>query len=566
MGTTMLIPPTTLPMPAVLAGYQLYQEGVQLCTSNTPTETAMDCIFVSEPGTYNFTLTAFCDDGSESPHSEPFVFALSEPTTSEPVASFITDPSSLSGTAPFTVLFDGSISSGGVSYNWDFGDGDMSNESRTEHIFAVAGTYTTTLTVTGWQGGTSSKSVIVTVSESSDSELTASFVTDPTSLSGIAPFTVVFDGNSSTGAVSYNWDFGDGSVSNESWTEHIFLTEGIYTCTLTVTDSQGNIDTKRVIVTVAAAPVENTPPTAVIGSSARTGIAPHTVSFTGSDSYDSEGPIIDYLWSFGDGSPTATGSTASHQYTVEGTYSASLKVTDSHGATNTVSTSIIVAGPAPENQDPVAKITLSTIAGHAPLTVTFDGGSSTDPEDEPLTYNWNFGDGAYGQGEIVSHTYNMLGSVTATLTVTDSMGAVDSTSITINVLPVFNMEVGEVEIDNNWVRVEIKETFVNPIVVAGPPSSNDRQPCIIRLRNIDETGFEIRLQEWDYLDGAHGLETVAYLILEQGSFTLDDGTLVEAGQFDSQENNFHPVSFATTFATNPVVMTSIASFNEENAV
>ncbi|MCI5120018.1 MAG: PKD domain-containing protein, partial [Candidatus Electrothrix sp. AUS4] len=550
----------------ILAGYHLYQEGVKVCTSATPADTAMDCSFASQPGTFNFTLTAFCDDGSESPHSEPFAFTLSESLSPQLAASFTTNPTSLSGIAPFTVAFDGSFSSGAVSYSWEFGDGDTSNESRTEHIFAAAGTYTSTLTVTDRQGGIDSKSVIVTVSEPSGSELAASFTTNPTSLSGIAPFTVAFDGRSSSGAVSYNWAFGDGDTSNESQTQHIFVAAGTYTSTLTVTDSQDNINTKSAIVTVTEDPTENTPPVAVIGSSATTGTVPLNVSFTGAGSHDSEGAIIAYLWNFGDGSPTASGSTTSHQYTAEGTYNASLKVTDNQGATGTVSTSIFVTEPQPENQVPTAKITASTIQGRLPLTVTFDGSASSDPENGALTYSWNFGDGAFGQGEIVNHTYNMPGSVIATLTVTDSMGAVDSASTTIKVLPVFSLEVGEVDIDNNWVQVEITETFVNPIIVTGPPSSNDSQPCVIRLRNIDNTSFEIRLQEWDYLDGDHTGETVAYLILEQGSFTLKDGTLVEAGQFDSQDNNFRSVSFAKAFATEPVVMTSIASFNEDDAV
>ncbi|MCI5161852.1 MAG: PKD domain-containing protein [Candidatus Electrothrix sp. AX5] len=462
--------------------------------------------------------------------------------------------------------YDGSSSSGAVSYAWEFGDGDMSNESRAEHIFTAVGTYTSTLTVTDRQNNINTKSVIVNVNESSGSALTASFVTDPISLSGTAPFTVSYDGSSSSGAVSYTWEFGDGDVSSGSQTEHIYLTAGIYTSTLTITDSQGNIHTKSVIVTVAEDPAKNTPPTAVIESSATAGTVPLNVSFAGSGSHDPEGSIIAYIWNFGDGSPTASGSTTTHQYTAEGTYNASLKVTDNQGAIDTVSTSIIVTGPQPENQAPTAKITTSTTQGSLPLTVTFDGSASTDPENGSLTYSWNFGDGAFDQGEIVNHTYNMPGSVTATLTVTDSVGAVDSTSTTIKILPVFSFEVGEVEIDNNWVRVKIMENFVNPIVVTGPPSSNDSQPSIIRLKNIDKTGFEIRLQEWDYLDGKHASETVAYLILEQGSFTLKDGTRVEAGLFDSQDNNFHSVSFATAFATEPVIITSIASFNEEDAV
>ena len=42
-----------------LAGYHLYKEGIQTCTSSTPDTSAMDCTFESDDGTFNFTLTAF---------------------------------------------------------------------------------------------------------------------------------------------------------------------------------------------------------------------------------------------------------------------------------------------------------------------------------------------------------------------------------------------------------------------------------------------------------------------------------------------------------------------------
>jgi PKD repeat protein len=130
----------------------------------------------------------------------------------------------------------------------------------------------------------------------------------------------------------------------------------------------------------------------------------------------------------------------------------------------------------------------------------------------------------------------------------------------------FQMELGEVEINHDWVRVDFSDSFVNPVVVAGPVSSNDSDPCVIRLRNITSTGFDIRLQEWNYLDGSHALETVAYFVLERGSFTLADGTMVEAGQFDANNIAFQTVQFKTAFATEPVVIASVATYHEDDTV
>ncbi len=90
---------------------------------------------------------------------------------------------------------------------------------------------------------------------------------------------------------------------------------------------------------------------------------------------------------------------------------------------------------------------------------------------------------------------------------------------------------------------------------------------MIRIRNVDENGFEIRVQEWDYLDGWHKLETVSYLVMELGSYSLEDGTKVEAGRIESNKTKgFETINFSWSFQENPVVITSILSINETDAL
>lgn len=129
------------------------------------------------------------------------------------------------------------------------------------------------------------------------------------------------------------------------------------------------------------------------------------------------------------------------------------------------------------------------------------------------------------------------------------------------------LEIGEVQIDQNWQYVELKRLFISPIVIAKSISLHDADPAVIRIRNVDENGFEIRVQEWDYLDGTHAEETVSYLVMESGNYTLDDGTKVEAGMFETDKTRgFEPVSFSQSFQKIPVVVTSILSINESDAV
>jgi len=77
----------------------------------------------------------------------------------------------------------------------------------------------------------------------------------------------------------------------------------------------------------------------------------------------------------------------------------------------------------------------------------------------------------------------------------------------------------------------------------------------------------IRVQEWDYLDGNHGPETVSYLVMESGAHRLPDGTLVEAGRVETDAtSNFASVGFSQTFTSTPVVIAAVMSFDETDAV
>lgn len=73
---------------------------------------------------------------------------------------------------------------------------------------------------------------------------------------------------------------------------------------------------------------------------------------------------------------------------------------------------------------PVAELTASPTSGLPPLTVTFDGSGSADPDGGALTYLWDFGDGATQQTTtaIVSHTYTANGLYAASLKVRDPTG------------------------------------------------------------------------------------------------------------------------------------------------
>ena len=140
-----------------------------------------------------------------------------------------------------------------TSYAWTFGDGSTSTAASPSHVYAAAGVYTVSLTVTGPGGSnTQTRSNYVTVTTAAP---VAQFTGSP--VSGTFPLTVTFS-NTSTGSItSYAWTFGDGSTSTAASPSHIYAAAGIYTVKLTVTGPGGsNTQTRSNYVTVTtAAPV-----------------------------------------------------------------------------------------------------------------------------------------------------------------------------------------------------------------------------------------------------------------------------------------------------------------------
>ncbi|GAB5472887.1 MAG: hypothetical protein Mars2KO_09860 [Maribacter sp.] len=286
-------------------------------------------------GAYIFRLTA-TDDENATGFDEIMITVLPDNGNVAPTAVATATP--LSGDAPLEVTFTGSDSTddvGVTGYSWDFKDGNTSTDADPTHTFTAEGTYEVELTVTDVDGLTDMATVTITVGQMGNQAPTALAEATPTA--GEAPLTVSFTGSNSSddeAIVGYAWDFMDGSTSTEADPSHIFTTEGIYDVELTVTDGEGLTGTATVQILVGTGPF------AVVEADPLTGGAPLLVNFTGSGSTGSVA-ITGYSWDFGDGN-SSTEADPQHIYTLPGTYSASLTVTDADGTTNTASIDIVV--------------------------------------------------------------------------------------------------------------------------------------------------------------------------------------------------------------------------------
>ena len=94
-------------------------------------------------------------------------------------------------------------------------------------------------------------------------------------------------------------------------------------------------------------------------------------------------------------------------------------------------------GEPPPNIPPNSSFAFSPSTGIAPLTVTFDGGSSNDPDGAVISYDWIFGDGDTGTGRTVNHTFQKRGTYQVQLTVVDDQGATGRSVLPIEILGLF---------------------------------------------------------------------------------------------------------------------------------
>jgi PKD repeat protein len=299
------------------------------------------------------------------------------------------------------------------------------------------------------------------------------------------------------------------------------------------------------------------------------GVVPLTVSFTDTSS----GQIEAHAWDFGDGASSAQAN-PTHTYTVPGTYTVSLIVTGSGGSATATKTDVVsVSSPAP-----VADFEVSPAAGVVPLTVSFTDTSNGQIE----AHAWDFGDGASSAQANPTHTYTVPGTYTVSLIVTGSGGS--ATAINTNAVSVTDagsvsppapvpeagdipIEVGELTLDDQWLHVDFEQSFSDPIVIVGPLSGNGSDPAVVGVRDVTGEGFDVRVQEWNYLNGTHGEETVSYLAIERGTYQLPNGAWIEADRLAiDSDDGFFPMAFAAPFVDAPVVITAITTYTETDAV
>ncbi|MEM8670113.1 MAG: Ig-like domain-containing protein [Planctomycetota bacterium] len=345
---------------------------------------------------------------------------------------------------------------------------------------------------------------------------------------------------------------------------------GLDSFTYTVDDGNGGTDSAVVTIDVAA---QNDSPVAVNDSVETTEDVPIQINVLSNDT-DPENDTLTVQSFTQPSNGSVSNSNNVLTYTpaanFNGSDSFSYTINDGNGNTDsavvTISVSAVNDGPVAVDDEAttdqgeavdIAVLTNDSDIDGDLLTVTGvstpTSGVAAINNDGSVTYTPE--DGFAGSDSFTYTISDGTSEDTATVNVTVSAG--------ISEIGVSGIAI---DVTHVWKTIQLPVTFQNPVVVAGGSTRNEIHQGVVRIQNVTSDSFQIRFQEWDYLDGTHAAENIGYLVVEAGTHILSDGTQIVAGTTSLSNESWRTVSFSSNFSGTPLVLGQVMTNNDPAAV
>lgn len=300
-----------------------------------------------------------------------------------------------SGCTPLTVQFEGDSTTTNSVYSWDFGNGILQNGFNVTNTYTNNGVYDVMLTVE--DKNSCVDSFLFSNYITAYGGVSASFTSDTSNICINSP--IQFN-NTTINGVSFEWNFGDSTLSTVLNPTHSYNEARDYTVSLTAIDSNGCESTFSKVLSVIQLKSDFTTLDTI-------GCSPHQVSFRSNSAHATK-----WFWNFGDGN-TSQLQNPIHIYQNNGNYSVELIVESFSGCTDTLRyNNLIKVG-----DDTVSTNLSDTIYGCLPLQVDFTQNQWGNNE-----WHWNFGNGDSSNVSNPSYTFLEPGHHTVSLSTQNTKG------------------------------------------------------------------------------------------------------------------------------------------------
>jgi 3D (Asp-Asp-Asp) domain-containing protein len=180
------------------------------------------------PNTWS-TITLSNNQGTITSGTADFTICDSNFYSYNCMASFYAVDSANTGNYYFVNMSYGN----GLSYAWDFGDGNTSTQANPTHFYMTPGTYTVCLTISN---GNCSDTYCYTLTAGT-TQCQAYFYSYIDSLNDVVYLVDLSNPSTPNFFTTYFWDFGDGNTSTLQYPTHTYASSGLYLICLTITDN-----------------------------------------------------------------------------------------------------------------------------------------------------------------------------------------------------------------------------------------------------------------------------------------------------------------------------------------
>ncbi|MBP7532890.1 MAG: DUF2012 domain-containing protein [Chitinophagales bacterium] len=420
----------------------------QWFVNQIPISIASSFTYLPDPAipTFELCLTIIANNGCTNSYCDDI--ALPNPNGGECNANF---GKQIMPDTPLTAQFNPTAQPEGTTYDWDFGDGTTSDQINPIHTFGSPNqTYQVCLSITQPNGCTNTQCHNLNFEGNPNGgECNANFGKQ---LMSDTPLTAQFNPTAQPEGTTYDWDFGDGTTSDEINPIHTFGSPNqTYQVCLSITQPNGCTNTQchninfegnpnggECNANFIMEPLEGTP---------------YGVIFTAAP--QPEGTT--YAWFLGD-EEVANTPTFDYAFAGAGNYAICLSITQANGCTNTQCHNLNFEGN-PNGGECNANFMMEPLEG-TPYGVIF----TAAPQPDGTTYAWFLGDEAVANTLTFDYTFSDAGNYAICLTITQPNGCTNTQCHNIN----FEGDPNGGECNANFMMEPLEGTPYGVIFTAAP--------------------------------------------------------------------------------------------------